>query len=179
MDLSTASVYLDYLNLMGYDFAGPWTELSGHQAQLYTPPPPHANAFAKRSGHAAISYVVGKGFPARKILLGVPAYGRSFLGVDGLGQPFTGHAGEQGIFEFKDLPRPGTIEQIDEALGAAYCVGGDAGFVSYDNPDTVAMKAKYARDTGLGGLFYWTGVGDGVEERSLVRRGFEVLKGAN
>jgi chitinase len=33
---------------------------------------------------------------------------------------------------------------------AAFCVGGDGGFVTYDNPETVKMKANYCKEKGLG-----------------------------
>ena len=113
--------------------------------------------------------------PANKIVLGIPAYGRSFVGAAKVGQAFSSSAGEEGTFEYKDLPRPGAKEQVDKTLGAAYCVDADAGFVSYDNPDTVRMKATYARQLRLGGLFYWTGTADVKGERSLIEAGYTTL----
>ncbi|KAJ5893739.1 hypothetical protein N7495_005430 [Penicillium taxi] len=175
INLGKAAEQVDFINLMCYDYAGPWTELSGHQSQLYTPDRPH-NSFAKRSGHAAVSYFLARGVPSRKLVLGVPLYGRSFLGVDGIGQRFTGHAGEGGTFDYSSLPQAGAQEFFDEKVGAAWCVGGDGGFVSYDTPDTVRLKANYAKANKLGGVFYWTGVADAIEpDRSLVKAGFDVL----
>jgi chitinase len=108
--------------------------------------------------------------------MGVPAYGRSFTDTRGVGHAFSGQAGEEGTFEYRDLPRPGAEEHVDEHVGAAYCMGGDGGFVTYDNPHTVRMKANYVRQGGLGGLFYWTGTGDvssiDNKDRSLVWNGF-------
>jgi len=49
----------------------------------------------------------------------------------------------------KTLPRVGTEEQVDTQAVAAYCVGGDGGFVSYDNPETVRMKGDFAKARGL------------------------------
>jgi chitinase len=160
--------------MMGYDFAGSWTELSGHQAQLHSPPNPH-NAFAKRSVEKGVEYLQAHGVPPKKILIGIPVYGRSFLGVTGVGQPLRGEGGENGIFEYKDLPRPGTEEITDRKLGAAFCVGGDGGFVSYDNPETVKMKAKFAKERKIAGLFYWTGTYDADTPRSLVETGYTEL----
>jgi len=37
INISDVAQELDLLNLMGYDFAGPWTEISDHHAQLFTP----------------------------------------------------------------------------------------------------------------------------------------------
>ncbi|KAJ6010050.1 hypothetical protein N7499_004547 [Penicillium canescens] len=174
IDLRATSQHCDFINLMTYDFAGSWTELSGHQAQLTSPPNP-PNAFARRSVENGVDYLQAHGVSSGKTLIGIPVYGRSFLGVTGTGQPFTGHGGEDGIFEYKDLPRPGTQENIDMERCAAFCVGGDGGFVTYDNPETVQMKAKYVKDHKIAGLFYWTGTFDADPPRSLVATGYKYL----
>lgn len=49
------------------------------------------------------------------------------------------------------------------------------GFVSFDVPRTVVMKAKFAKEKGLGGLFYWTGAGDRDGSESLIAAGYEEL----
>lgn len=58
--------------------------------------------------------------------------------------------GHDGAFEYKELPRHGTIETFDLERAVAYCVGGDGGFISYDNPETVKVKARYCKEKGLG-----------------------------
>lgn len=175
INLAHAAHYLDMINLMSYDFSGSWVNKCGHHAQLFTPQIPHSPD-AAISCHSAVSYMVRQGVPQNKILLGIPAYGRSFTGTKGVGHSYSGHAGEEGTFEYQDLPRPGATEYVDEHVGAAYCVGGDGGFVTYDTPRTVQMKANYARQNGLAGLFYWTGTGDASghtrKDRSLVYNGF-------
>ncbi|KAI9720405.1 MAG: hypothetical protein M1812_002911 [Candelaria pacifica] len=176
INLGFAASYLDYINVMTYDFSGPWVESTGHHAQLYTPNHPHSPA-ASVSGQSAVNYMRAKGVPANKILLGVPLYGRSFLGTDRVGQRYSGHGGEEGTFDYKDLPRAGAQEVVDTRVGAAFCVGGDGGFVTYDNPQTVKQKASYATQNGLGGLFYWIGTADGQGQRSLIETGYKTLHG--
>lgn len=162
---------------MCYDFSGHWTEMSGHHAQLYSPKNLHAES-AKHSCDAAVRYLTGRGVPSDRICLGIPAYGRSFLGTTGPAQKFIGHGGEaEGVFEYKELPRPGACESVDWDVVAAYCVGEDGGFVSYDLPATVAAKAQYVKEIGLAGVFYWTGVGDAppTSGRSLLSASWAVL----
>jgi chitinase len=174
--LAAAAASLDLVNLMAYDFSGPWTPLAGHHAQLHAPPPLGGQQQQTVSGRTAVDYLLAQGVPAGKVVLGVPAYGRSFLGASAPGQAHGGHGGDQGTFEFRDLPRPGTAEQVDAACCAAFCIGGDGGFVTYDCPVTVREKARYAKGMGLAGLFYWTATGDADEvERSLVYNGYMEL----
>ncbi|KUI58396.1 Endochitinase B [Cytospora mali] len=174
IDLHRAADYLDLLNLMAYDFYGPWTPRSGHHAQLY----PSSND-DDTSGSSSVSYALSRGFPAQKTLLGIPLFGRSFVGVPGPGHMSKGSApgsNGDGTFDYNQLPRKGTKEQIDKRACAAFCVGGDGGFVSYDNQDTVKQKAAFCRQKGLGGLFYWTGPADATDsKRSLVAAGFRAL----
>lgn len=175
IDVRLASTYLDFINIMGYDFSGPWTVKSGHQAQLFTPRNPHDDA-ANTSCDSGIIYCLSHGVPPDKLLLGIPVYGRSFLGAAGPGQAYAGNGGKDGTFDYKDLPRPNAKEYVDQKVGAAFCIGGDGGFVTYDNPQTVKLKAQYAKEKGLSGLVYWTGTGDAEDEaRSLVYNGFKAL----
>ena len=174
IDIGQAATCLDFVNLMTYDFSGPWTDTCGHHAQLYTPKNPHNDA-VRVSCHSAVTYATSKGVPSWKILLGIPAYGRSFLGATKAGDRFTGSGGEEGTFEYKDLPRPGATVDFDEAVGAVYSIGGDGGFVTYDDPRTVQMKAQFARQQRLAGLFFWNGTGDTKDDRSLVETGYRAL----
>jgi chitinase len=172
INLNHAATYLDHINLMTYDYAGPWTRTAGHHAQLFATPHDHDTT----CGHSALEYILSQGVPSQKVLLGIPAYGRSFLGAHGPGHGYSGSGGEEGTFEYKDLPRPGTEEQVDDAACAAFCVGGDGGYVTYDNPTTVQTKARYVKERQLGGLFYWTGTGDSEDDdRSLVMAGWNGL----
>jgi len=117
---------------------------AGHHAQLFPGNP------GEPSGSAAVEYVISTGFPAAKILLGVPVYGRSFLGANGPGHSFNGNGGEEGTFEYKQLPRSGAEEIVNTRVVAAFCTGGDGGFVTYDNPETIKMKANFCKERGLG-----------------------------
>lgn len=133
VDLSRAAAYLDFLNLMAYDLYG---SRSGHHAQLY---PSSSKEDENSSASSAVSYLMNRGFPAKKILLGIPVFGRRGSSTGG-----------DGRIDYHQLPRKGTKEQVDKRACAAYCVGGGSGFVSYDNPDTVKMKATFVKQKGLG-----------------------------
>ncbi|KAI1401148.1 glycoside hydrolase family 18 protein [Hypoxylon fuscum] len=179
IDVRAAGKLLDSLNLMGYDFNGPWTDVSGHHAQLM----PHPGAqdcvypALRNSCHRGVEYLASKGFPTQKIVLGVPAYARSFAGAHGVGQPFK--SAEE--IDYIDLPREwvngASVDQNVAAASYVDCSPDGKGFVSFDVPETVRMKAEYVKRTGLGGLFYWTGVGDIKGPESLVQAGHEAMNG--
>ncbi|MBE3040994.1 hypothetical protein IMZ48_00070, partial [Candidatus Bathyarchaeota archaeon] len=61
VDLRQAAEHLDLLNLMTYDFYGPWTPRSGHHAQLYS------TIKDEPSAATMVQYVMSCGFPAKKI----------------------------------------------------------------------------------------------------------------
>lgn len=154
---------------MGYDFSGSWTSLSGHHAQLFSPD----WGGLQKSCSSGVEYVLSRGFPAEKLVLGVPAYARFFSGATGPGQPFKG----SGEVEYQDLSKEWIDKaQVDKTVGAAYYVDlKEKGFLSFDVPDTVRMKADFATKLGLAGLFYWTGIGDAKGGNSLVVAGYERL----
>lgn len=172
LDLAQASQYLDLINVMTYDFSGPWVDRVGHHAQLRAPPRPHNDA-ARISGESAVQYLRSHGVPPSKIMFGVPTYGRSFLGAKKVGDKYKGSGGDEGTYDYRDLPLAGSQETTDEQTGSAYCVGKEGGFITYDNPRTIAMKGQFVKQNGLAGLFYWTGTSDSKDEkRSLVLGGY-------
>ncbi|KAK2035199.1 family 18 glycosyl hydrolase [Colletotrichum zoysiae] len=174
--LGRAAALLDYLNLMCYDLTGPWTEVSGHHAQLLAP-----RGLASSNDHClraacadGVRYVVEHGFPSRKVLLGIPAYARTFPRARGPGGP-SRDAAEVDYCDMSDESVDGAA--VDAAAAAASYVDAEHGFMTFDVPRTVAIKAQYAKSMGLGGLFYWTGVGDRKGRQSLVQAGFNELNG--
>lgn len=153
IDLSRAANYLDLLNLMAYDFYGHWTSRSGHHSQLF---PSSSKEDGDFCGAGVIAYIISQGFPARKVLFGIPLFGRSFPGVTGPGHRFSKPSGD-GTLEYHQLPRKGSKEHVDKRACAAFCVSsGSTGFTSYDNPDTVKMKAAFVKQKGLGVCVFYS-----------------------
>lgn len=134
---------------MAFDFFGAWSTRSGHDSQLYA-----MSDETEPSASSGAAYIMSRGFPAGGLLLGIPTYGRSFLHAKGAGQKFKGGGGDGGIFEYSELPRKGCKETMDKRHISAQCVGGDGGFVTYDNPDTVKAKAAFVKQQGLGVSIY-------------------------
>ncbi|EEQ32922.1 putative chitinase [Microsporum canis] len=196
INLSLAQYYLDVINLMTYDFSGPWIPQCGHQSQLFAPEQPHNDA-AHLSCSSAVSYLLAQGVPSHKILMGIPVYGRGFPGTNSVGQysclrpdgsetsdickPTDDDGGNEKevVFDYCDLPVSGSIEQHDTEVGnAAFCVDNEqnSGFISYDSPQSVKLKAQFVKQTGLAGLFYWHIAADSTTAaRSLIATGYNTM----
>ena len=87
-DVPRLAKSLDELNLMTYDFHGSWDKKTGHNAPMYHCEGDDIDFFNTDS---AVNYWIESGFPASKIMLGLPIYGRSFKLNDpaqnGIGAP--------------------------------------------------------------------------------------------
>ncbi|PWY93408.1 chitinase [Aspergillus sclerotioniger CBS 115572] len=162
--------FLDFWNLMCYDFAGSWDQKAGHMANVF---PSRDGATPFNADEAVKAYLRG-GVHPRKIIFGMPLYGRAFENTDGPGRGFQGvgeGSWENGVWDYKDLPLGGP-EVVDRGLMASWCFDPvKRKMVSYDTPEVAGLKVDYIAGRGLGGAMWWELSGDHPvrHERSLVR----------
>ncbi|MEU8433024.1 glycoside hydrolase family 18 chitinase [Streptomyces sp. NPDC029216] len=160
-DYAGAAPYVDFYNVMTYDFFGAW-DAKGPTAP-HSPLTSYAGIpIAGFNSEAAITKLKGKGIPGSKLNLGIGFYGRGWTGVtqDAPGGTATGPAPgtyEQGIEDYKVLktscPTTGTI------AGTAYARCG-SNWWSYDTPATITGKMTWLKNQGLKGAFFWEFSGD-------------------
>lgn len=186
IELAQIAQVLDWINIMTYDFAGAWDPRTGHHSPMY-------GDFGDplTVDNAVKTYLAG-GVPKDKLVVGVPFYGRSWRGVpstaNGLRQTATG-AGpgtfEGGVMEFYDIERllaqqPNVYKRYWDPTGQvpwvyAPTVSGGA-FITYDDRESMGIKADYIKQNDLRGVMFWELSGDRRDAQGLLPLLHERLK---
>ncbi|RKF65522.1 Endochitinase B1 [Golovinomyces cichoracearum] len=178
IDISSMDRYLDFWNLMAYDFAGSFSSATGHHANLFASCSlPASTPFNAKE---AVEYYKKNGVCSKKIVLGMPLYGRAFEQTNGLGEPFSGigeGTWENGIYDYKVLPFPGSEEQCDDEACATFSYDpAKRRLISYDTVQMAEMKAKWIKNESLGGAMWWESSADGNDEKSLIKTVVQELR---
>ena len=159
IELGRIHPYLDWINLMTYDFHNSLTPTTGHHAALARS---STSAAEERSVEHAVDQFLAAGVPAGKLVVGVPFYGRAFADVQpqnrGLDQPY-GHYDRE--YTWPQLvagliDRDGYVRYWDDVAHVPYLWKAQTReFVSYDDPRSLALKADFVAAHALGGIMYW------------------------
>lgn len=171
MNLKGMNPYVDAWHLMAYDYAGSWDTTTGYQSNIYNSKSyPKATKF---NTDQAVTDYMKAGIPASKIILGLPLYGRSFANAKNVGQTYSGVGGgslQPGVYNYKDLPRPGARIWQDKPAGSIYSWNSATKeMVTFDNVLSAGWKADYLLKKSLGGAVFWEASGDKTGGNSLVR----------
>lgn len=164
-NLREAHKFLDFINIMTYDFYGEGSITTGHHANLY--PSSSDNSKNIRSAINAVQQHVNAGIPINKIVLGVPFYGRWWKGVmptnNGLYQEIFGKTGTFNYDAIADSlkNKTGFVESWDESAKTPYIWREkDSLFMTYDNEKSIKYKMDYIKNKDLGGIMFWQFNGD-------------------
>ena len=152
LDAARLAPLLDQAVVMAYDLSG-FDRITGHHAGLY----PHENR--SLSGAKAVRTLIDGGFPAEKILLGMPAYGRVWRQVSGGGDGFDQRANTSGnkTISFDEILRledQGYTRSYDEKAQAAWWFDGST-YVSGEDDRSIAYKGQWIVENGLLGAAVW------------------------
>ncbi|WP_286858220.1 MULTISPECIES: glycoside hydrolase family 18 protein [Sphingobacterium] len=132
---------VDFVNIMTYDSGNP----PYHHASL------HRSSLSGRTTCAeAVKAHIAGGMPAEKLVLGIPFYGRG------------NKTDIKGFIDYKDLLNLQGFEQKwDDEAKAHYLVNAQGTLVlTFETPESIALKCEYVHEQGLLGAMYWEYAGD-------------------
>jgi chitinase len=177
--------YLDYADLMTYDMHGSWdsTGPTNLQDPLHNSPGDPSTAVAPGNEKYNIDttfqawttglpdYNVVGGFPASKLVMGVPFYYRGWTGVGagnnhGLYQAATGpsasfpYSQTAGTVDYKELATAGLTGNasdnfFDPVTQASWIYDG-TNFYTGDNPQSLAAKTSFVKSNGMAGVMMFS-----------------------
>ena len=155
VDWSTAMKYLDYVNVMTYDMgAAP----NGHNSPLHK-----SGKFSHRSWDESIEAHISGGVPKDRMVMGVPFYGKAEKNPAEGTKIFDYSVRyyempdilNKGIYKGKPLARKVTRRWEPTSM-VPYLVDEDGlNVLSYDDPESVELKGKYAKANGHLGAMFW------------------------
>ncbi|MES2829505.1 MAG: glycoside hydrolase family 18 protein [Bacteroidota bacterium] len=135
IDFKAINPLVNFVNIMAYDMANP----PYHHAGLFK-----SKATNGLSVDEAVNAHVTAGVPINKLVLGIPFYGH-------------GRNGVAGYIDYRDIVKlTGFKQQWDEAAKAPYWENDKGEFVlSYETPQSIAIKCEYLLTKGMLGAMYW------------------------
>ncbi|CAF3523000.1 unnamed protein product [Adineta steineri] len=147
--------HLDFVNMMTYDYSGPWERFAGHNSPLTAQKQSVQNMLQKPA------------CTPDKLNLGMGAYGRTQQLVDpsqhAIGSPSTGggpagqYTGESGFLSYYEVCqkiKEGWVREWSNEHQVPYAHSG-SGWVGYDDTESIAAKANYVNEMNLGGAMFW------------------------
>jgi GH18 family chitinase len=168
LELGKIQEYVDWINLMAYDFYTPASKTTDFGAPLYPPsddPAPAAIRLTYNVDAAVKAYLEAR-VPADKLVVGVPFIGTGWQGVppaqDGLYQPNTGPGKgtwEPGRYDYKDISAnylPTYTRHWHEDAQVPWLYDPATGIlITYEDPQSLTAKVNYVTRNQLGGIMIW------------------------
>ncbi|XP_071870555.1 chitinase 7 [Bombus fervidus] len=166
-DVPAVASYLDFINLMAYDFHGKWERETGHNAPLYASS--LDSEWQKQlSVDNAASMWVRLGAPKEKLIIGMPTYGRSFTlsnvsnfrvhapaSGGGKAGEYTKESGFLAYYEICEMLQNGAAYVWDDEMKVPYLVQNEQ-WVGFDDEKSIRGKMDWLKSKGYGGAMVWT-----------------------
>ncbi len=169
LNLSAIHPALDWINLMTYDYVVAGSKTTGLVSPLSAPPddPSSSPSNPAENVDSSFSMYLAAGVPAGKIVLGVRFVGTGWQGVpntnNGLHQPVTPPTAgtlKVGSIDFGDLettylPTYARYWHPQAMVPWIYSSSNSGVCISYDDAQSLGIKANYVLSKQLGGAMIW------------------------
>lgn len=170
-DIPKLNQYLDWFNLLTYDYHSAFEPSVNHHAPLYSlVEEDEYNYDSELNIDYTVKYYINQGADRQKLVLGIPTYGRSYTlfnaEANELGAPTDG-PGEQGdatrekgylaYYEIcqRVKEEDWTVVSPNEKAMGPYAYK-DNQWVGYDDEEIARKKAMYVLENDLGGIMFWS-----------------------
>jgi chitinase len=151
--------YIDFLNIMTYDFYHGGHKITGYHSNYLPSAKPELDM---NSVVNAVDMHVNAGFPVEKINLGIPFYGRIWKGVKTdtddvlFKNAETVGMGIDYINFCQNIDANGFTRYWDDVAKAPYLWNAnEKTFISYEDEESIGYKIEYLKEKGLGGVMFW------------------------
>jgi chitinase len=161
-EMGKAAKWMTSVNMMCYDWYSAREKNTGHDSPLYTNPQDPKQI----SIDDAVKMNLKAGVPRRKLVIGVPFYGRRWTGVGpanhGLWQPVTGKGSDILFWQVAPLVNAnGFVRYWDPVAEAPYLYNAQSGtFITYNDAEAEKARTAYVKRHHLGGIMFWQYSGD-------------------
>lgn len=156
--MEEAQKYLDYINLMSYDFDETYDNMAAHHSNLFSP----ANMPYIYSADVAIQNLKKVGVQLSKVVMGIGFYGKGKVVVgtenNGLYQIPVRPAFGGGYTFLKDslVNQKGFVRYWDDVSKAPFLFNAEKKmFITYDDEQSVKLKCDYIKKYHLAGAMFW------------------------
>jgi GH18 family chitinase len=163
-DVPALAPLLDFINVMTYDFYGPWSEHAGLNSPLFQDPADPELVGSLETSMDLFANIYG--VPRHKLNIGTAFYGYEFDSTQNLWDACadcgtTAFSANYGTYIKQRVNKMGWKRHRDALARAPYLLyqgaGGQAGFISYDDAQSTAAKVNYVLGKrGFGGVFLWS-----------------------
>lgn len=163
MDFAVLRTQMDYFNVMSYDFHGPWSTHTGHNAPL-DPPTGDSDGASGNINALLDYYITTRAIPASQLNIGMAFYGYRSDSIESIHQTCPGvdcspETDVNGIAynAAAGLVGAGWTRTWDASASSPYLrSNATTGFISYDDPQSVQLKVNHGVNVrALGGSFMW------------------------
>ncbi|XP_034146377.1 uncharacterized protein LOC105022134 isoform X18 [Esox lucius] len=164
-EIAKISKYLDFINVMTYDFQSSGANVTRHHCPLYRGSQDRGDLIYSNIDFA-MTYWRNQGAHAEKLIMGFSTYGRTFQlssGNTGVGSPakgvgaagpVTGVAGVLSNYETCSFLQGATVQWIEDQQVPCAFKGNQ--WVGFDNKDSYDAKVSYLKNNGFGGAMVWS-----------------------
>ncbi|CAC5392476.1 E3.2.1.14 [Mytilus coruscus] len=161
-EIDKISLYLDFINLMTYDFVEDYNTVTSHNS------PFNDSAIFGFNVDYAVKMWLNGGAPKEKLIMGLPTYGRSFtlsntmetgLGAPSIGRGTAGpYTREKSVLAYYEICSNIQTENWTEVWldkqQVPYAYHGNQ-WVGFDNLRSIEIKVNYIISNNLGGAMVW------------------------